>query len=188
MSSRTWHNTASALVETDRMDREAMATAKRRVRGLSEVIESGSTLLPHFDMLAQDIFATFYKFNVIKIGDIQGSASQLVAERVLQWVLTSPKLEETKEVTRLDPLAAGVVTKRTIERLIETLKQRAWFDERDLLNQWKLKAMEDELQSLSDKQEALEQLMEAARQEPSEDAEEDPESQEEDERTEIAED
>ena len=82
----------TSIVETDRLDREAFAVERVQCKELTASIDSGNKLLPGFESLAQDIFAIFYKYNVV-IQPVE-SASKWSAfhRRIIDWVVTTPNL------------------------------------------------------------------------------------------------
>ncbi len=175
MSSKTARFKPAGQVETDRLDREAYASVLRRLPRLRSVVEKGETLLPRFGGLAQDIFAVYYKYNVVRVGasappapapaprassSARPSPSSHIEERVLSWVLAAPGLDKAKEQTRLRPLEAGLAAAGTLERVVELVSTRAWIDTDDLRQQWKSALLEEERSELNERIDVLEELEE----------------------------
>jgi uncharacterized protein with von Willebrand factor type A (vWA) domain len=146
----------------DLLDHEAFGAATRRLDGLREAVDSGSRLIPDFENLARDIFAIFYKFNVVRFDAGERTRAQLLRRRIVDWVLETPGLEASKESTRLDMTRSGMATASVLRQALEMLRTRSWFNEEDLLDQWRLHQLSAEHTDLSERLEALDMMREAA--------------------------
>ena len=156
------------MVETDLMDLEAFNSAVRVVSQLRAAIESGARLIPAFEGFAVDVFAIYYKYNVVLLDAAGGAAS--LTRRSLSWVLSSPDLTRAKHVTRLDSVLAGLATAKTLSRVISIAKRTMWLNEDDLLAQWKLSALEDDVKDINERLEAAADLLRHAEQDESQSA------------------
>ena len=145
------------------MDLEAYASALRSVSQLRAANESGARLIPAFEELAVDVFAIYYKYNVVLL-NTAGEAGSLT-RRALGWILSSPDLARAKHVTRLDSVIAGLATAKTLRRVISIARKTAWLNEDDLLAQWRLSALEDDVTSIDERLKAAADLLRQAEQE-----------------------
>lgn len=150
----------SSLVETDRLDREAFARECLQSKPLNEIMEIGKNLLPGFDQLAQDIFAVFYKYNVVVRPLEEQPRWFVVHKQILDWVLSTPTLEDLKSPTRLNSTQSAFAATGILEQVLDILRTPPWFDETNLLAQWRLKSLEEHLQDINEKQQAAEELLE----------------------------
>lgn len=146
------------MVEVDLIDLDAFRLASRRVASLRRQMESGQRLVPGFDALAQDVFAVFYKYNVVLLGGGDSSASVELNRRVLGWVLAAPGLEKTKGATRLDAERSGMAAAQALERVLDMLKDPVLFDQDDLLARWKLDMLEQRQTEIDEQLAAAEEI------------------------------
>lgn len=149
------------LIEVDLLDLEAFARVQRAVPSLGELIGAGSRLVPSFDRLALDVFAVYFKYNVVPLTPLEKTSPQLI-HRVLYWLLTTHGLDEAKEHTRLDRVRAGLMTARTLARVLEMVRRREWFSQEDLLAQWQLERDQAAIDDLAERREVAADVREAS--------------------------
>ena len=142
MSSGTSLKQTGNRIEVDLIDLDAFKAAAFRVKALERVLASGENLLPGFRAFGQDIFAVYFKYNVVVLADLERTGR--LTDRALFWTLESPALAKAKEQTRLETQRAAIATANVLERVLQVARSPAWFDKGDLLNQWKLDKLEEE--------------------------------------------
>jgi len=159
LSSGTSGKQAGNRIEVDLIDLDAFKAASFRVKALNKVLASGENLLPGFRAFGQDIFAIYFKYNVVVLGDLTKTGR--LTDRALGWTLESPALPKAKEQTRLEAQRAGIATANVLERVLQVAKSPAWFDKSDLLDQWKLDKLEEEKRDLEVRLESVSDVKEA---------------------------
>ena len=130
-------------VESDSYDRHAYAYLCAESPSLHELEESGSTLLPHFSSLLQDVFCLLFKYNVIfrKDEDVVASAQY---SRMLLNALRQGELHRIlRELTLLDEAKAGLCTLLIGEGILSLLKSEKALSRRDMMDVWDLKKQEE---------------------------------------------
>jgi len=156
------------VVERDRLDDEAFDRASRGNEQLRDLLEQGSRLMPDFEPLARDLFAIFYKYNVVLVRDVDPavaeveSPSSLLPDRIVHWVLASPGLERAKAATRLKSSESGHATANALQRTLDLLRQPSSLNEDDLMAQWKMKMLEGRRDELGEQLDVAESLAEGA--------------------------
>ena len=76
-------------IETDSFDRELFGELEATSEELKNLIERGSHLLPDFRSLILDLFASFYKYNVITLPEDEVNRSVLMGRKLIEKALSS---------------------------------------------------------------------------------------------------
>ena len=142
------------------MDLDAYHSAVRVVSQLKKTIEAGARLIPDFEGFAVDVFAIYYKYNIV-LHDLPPRRS-LLTQRALDWILSSPDLMRAKSTTRLSSTVAGVATARTLKKVIAVARKSAWLNEDDLMAQWRLSKLDEETSDIDERLAAAADLLEQA--------------------------
>jgi len=133
----------SCWIESDAYDRRVYNGLRSESPSLAEVEKNGSTFLPHFPSLLQDLFCLLFKYNIIflKEEDVLPSAS---LNRILLNSLQQGQLYPIlRELTLLDEAKAGLCTLLLGEGLLSLLKSEKVFTRRDMIDLWDIKKQEE---------------------------------------------
>src|ERR687886_859157 len=76
----------SCWIENDAYDRRVYGYLRAESASLRELEENGSTFLPHFGSLLQDIFCLLFKYNVRLHADSEVLPSALLNQMLLQAI------------------------------------------------------------------------------------------------------
>jgi uncharacterized protein with von Willebrand factor type A (vWA) domain len=105
--------------------------------------EIGSTFLPHFASLLQDLFCLLFKYNVIFLPDKDVVPSALFNRNLLNALQQGHLYRILRELTRLDEAKAGLCTLLLGEALLSLLKSEKALTRRDMLDLWDVKKQQD---------------------------------------------
>lgn len=147
-------------VESDAYDRRVYNRLRLESPSLAEIEKNGSTFLPHFPSLLQDLFCLLFKYNIIflKEEDVLPSAS---FNRILLNSLHEGNLYSImRELTLLDEAKAGLCTLLLGEGLLAILKSEKVVTRRDMLDLWDIKKQEDILEEKREEFEEAQKLTE----------------------------
>jgi uncharacterized protein with von Willebrand factor type A (vWA) domain len=131
-------------VETDSYDRARFGELLRDSGALRAAAEQGAVFLPHFGSLLQDLFASLFKYSVIRFPEASMAPSARVHRVLLDGLLASDAYEHLKTRTQLDEARAGLATVLLAERALELVKQEKLFSRRELLDHFALQRDEEE--------------------------------------------
>jgi len=76
----------SCWIENDAYDRRVYGYLRSESPSLRELEETGSTFLPHFGALLQDIFCLLFKYNVLFYKESEIIPSALLNEKFLHGI------------------------------------------------------------------------------------------------------
>jgi uncharacterized protein with von Willebrand factor type A (vWA) domain len=132
----------SCWIENDAYDRRVYGYLRSESPSLRELEENGSTFLPHFASLLQDIFCLLFKYNVIfhKASDV--AASALLNEKFLNGIRLGNQYEILREQTLLNEARAGLSTLLLGERLLALIKAEKLINRRDMRDLWDIQKQE----------------------------------------------
>ncbi|HEX9272121.1 MAG TPA: hypothetical protein VGA01_07905, partial [Candidatus Binatia bacterium] len=133
----------SCWIENDAYDRRVYGYLRSESPSLRELEEAGSTFLPHFGSLLQDIFSLLFKYNVIfhKASDVVVSA--LLNEKFLNGIRHGNQYEFLREQTLLNEARAGLSTLLLGERLLALIKTEKLLTRRDMRDLWDIQKQEE---------------------------------------------
>jgi uncharacterized protein with von Willebrand factor type A (vWA) domain len=133
----------SCWIENDAYDRRIYGYLRSESPSLRELEEAGSTFLPHFGSLLQDIFSLLFKYNVIfhKASDVVASA--LLNEKFLNGIRHGNQYEFLREQTLLNEARAGLSTLLLGEGLLALIKTEKLLTRRDMRDLWDIQKQEE---------------------------------------------
>src|SRR3989338_6245088 len=105
-------------IESDAYDRRAYGNLRSEASSLRALEENGSTFIPHFPSLLQDLFCLFFKNNIIFM----------------------------RELTLLDEAKSGLCALLLGEALLSLLKSEKVLTRRDMLDLWDIQKQEEILE------------------------------------------
>ena len=134
---------SSFWIENDAYDRRVYGYLRSESPSLRQLEEAGSTFLPHFGSLLQDIFSLLFKYNVIfhRASDVVASA--LLNEKFLNGIRHGNQYEFLREQTLLNEARAGLSTLLLGERLLALIKTEKLLTRRDLRDLWDIQKQEE---------------------------------------------
>jgi uncharacterized protein with von Willebrand factor type A (vWA) domain len=148
----------SQNIETDSFDRELFSELEFNSKELHDLIERGSRLLPNFRSLVMDIFASFYKYNVLFLPENEIKRSALMGRKLVENALSSDDYKELRDETILDGFNAAIATLTLGEKLIKWIKSEEGPTENSLIKEWKLEKTEENYEELKEKAETWKEL------------------------------
>ena len=133
----------SCWIESDAYDRRVYGYLRLESVSLRELEEAGSTFLPHFGSLLQDIFCLLFKYNVILHKESEVVASALLNEKFLNGIRQGNQYEFLREQTLLNEARAGLSTLLLGERLLALIKAEKLVTRRDMRDLWDIQKQEE---------------------------------------------
>jgi uncharacterized protein with von Willebrand factor type A (vWA) domain len=133
----------SCWIENDAYDRRVYGYLRSESRSLRELEENGSTFLPHFASLLQDIFCLLFKYNVIFHKESDVATSALLNEKFLNGIRQGNQYEILREQTLLNEAHAGLSTLLLGERLLGLIKAEKLINRRDMRDLWDIHKQEE---------------------------------------------
>ena len=133
----------SFWIESDAYDRRVWGQLRTESPSLRELEDKGSTLLPHFGSLLQDIFCLFFKYNInfLKDGDVLPSA--LLNQKFLNGIKQGGQYGILREQTLLNEAHSGLSTLILGERLLALVREEKLLTRRDLRDLWDIQKQEE---------------------------------------------
>jgi uncharacterized protein with von Willebrand factor type A (vWA) domain len=130
-------------IESDSYDRQAYGKLRSESPSLHKLEQGGSTFIPHFPSLLQDLFCLLFKYNIIFFQEANVLPSALF-NRILLNALKQGRLYRIlRQLTLLDEAKAGLCTLLLGEGLIALLKSEKVFTRRDMIDLWDIKKQEE---------------------------------------------
>ena len=133
----------SCWIENDAYDRRVYGYLRSESPSLRELEENGSTFLPHFASLLQDIFCLLFKYNVIFHKESDVATSALLNEKFLNGIRHGNQYEILREQTLLNEARAGLSTLLLGERLLGLIKAEKLINRRDMRDLWDIQKQEE---------------------------------------------
>ena len=134
-------------IDSDAYDRRAYGQLRSDSPSLRILEEQGSTLLPHFGSLLQDIFSLLFKANIIFHKEAEVLPSALLNERFLKAIGQGSQYDFLREQTLLNEARAGLSTLLLGERLLAQIREEKFLNRRDLRDLWDIQKQEEIAQS-----------------------------------------
>jgi uncharacterized protein with von Willebrand factor type A (vWA) domain len=143
---------SSEIIEVDSYDRKLFSELEGTSEELKNLIDRGSNLLPDFRSLVMDLFASFFKLNVL-IRRRDGDNERLSLGRmIIEIAHSSETYKSLREETALDGFKSAAATLVLGEELIKWIKSEEGMSKKTLLREWEIGAGE---QSLKEYEEQL---------------------------------
>jgi uncharacterized protein with von Willebrand factor type A (vWA) domain len=136
------------LVVDDAYDRDAFRSAMAAFpKPVEELRARGARLLPHFEALIQDLFATLFKLVVQVLPEKGSPPSTRLNRRILSSLSQSPEVQALREETALDAIASAQAALAMARKAIELVRSGEVFLEEELLDLQQLAKLDAELAS-----------------------------------------
>jgi uncharacterized protein with von Willebrand factor type A (vWA) domain len=132
-------------LETDSYDRRAWQELSAHAPTITELVESGERLVPHFGALLRDLFFALFKYNLVWLKPDEVRASAALNRTILADLTASPVFAALKERTLLEEDKAAIAALALAEQAIEMVRAERLINRREMLDLWDLKHQEDEL-------------------------------------------
>ncbi len=133
----------SCWIESDAYDRRVFGKLRSEAPSLSAIEAAGSTFLPHFDSLLQDLFCLLFKANIVFLKDAELLPSALFNRTFLNALRQGELYPILREMTLLDEAKSGLCTLLLGESLIALLKSEKLATRREMLDLWDIKKQEE---------------------------------------------
>jgi uncharacterized protein with von Willebrand factor type A (vWA) domain len=130
-------------INNDAYDRRVWGHLRADSPSLREVEDKGSTLLPHFGSLLQDIFCLLFKYNINYHNDAEVLPSTLLNQKFLHGIHQGAQYEFLREQTLLNEAHAGLSTLILGERLLTLLREEKLLTRRDMRDLWDIQKQEE---------------------------------------------
>ena len=140
-------------IDSDAYDRRAYGQLRSDSPSLRILEEQGSTLLPHFGSLLQDVFSLLFKANIIYHKEAEVLPSALLNERFLKAIGQGSQYDFLREQTLLNEARAGLSTLLLGERLLAQIREEKFLNRRDLRDLWDIQKQEEILNQKRDEYE-----------------------------------
>ncbi len=157
-------------IETDSFDRELFSDLEAESEQMRELVESGSNLLPDFRSLMLDLFAAFYKHNVLFLPETETRLSAGLGRRILTEVLRDENYAALREETVLDGFKSCLASIDMGYKILGWLRSEEGPGEKSLLKEWETDNAEREVEELSEEMETWDEVGEEMGEEAGEEA------------------
>jgi uncharacterized protein with von Willebrand factor type A (vWA) domain len=157
---QTWEKRAlsSVNIETDSYDRELFTELESDSEGLRELIERGQALLPSWRPLMLDLFAAFYKHNVVFLPAEDIRKSSLLPRKILLGIQKDPDYSALREETVLDAFRSTLAAMQMGGMILEWLRSEEGPGEKGLVREWEADRAERDLEELFEESETMEEI------------------------------
>lgn len=145
-------------IETDAFDRELFGELEYDSEELRDIIDKGSNLLPSFRALALDVFASFYKHNVLFTDDQQIRRGSRLARRILEKVFKDPHYEGLREDTVLDGFKSALATIEISGSIYAWLRSEEGPGHKSLIKEWEADKAEENVEELKEEMETWDEV------------------------------
>jgi uncharacterized protein with von Willebrand factor type A (vWA) domain len=149
---------SSVNIETDSYDRELFSELESDSEGLRDLVERGQALLPSWRPLMLDLFAAFYKHNVVflPVEDIRKSSH--LPRKILLGIQKDPDYSALREETVLDAFRSTLAAMRMGGLILEWLRSGDGPGEKGLVREWEADRAERDLEELSQESDTMEEI------------------------------
>lgn len=130
-------------IESDAYDRRVWEQLRADSPSLRELEEKGSTFLPHFASLLQDMFCLLFKYNINYHPDNAVLASALLNQKFLRGIHQGGQYPLLREQTLLNEAHAGLSTLILGDRLLALVREQKFMSQRDLRDLWDIQKQEE---------------------------------------------
>ena len=151
---------AAESIETDSYDRALFGDLESESAELRDLIEKGSTLLPGFGALVLDLFAVFYKHNVVFLPESGTRRSSLLPRRILEGVMKDPEYAALREDTVLDSFRSTLAAAEMGGMILEWLRSEDGPGAKALMREWEIDRAERDTEELADEDETMNEIEE----------------------------
>jgi len=148
----------SQNIETDSFDRELFEELVATSQELQNLIESGSNLLPNFRSFVLDLFASFFKYNVLLHPEDEVKRSVLLGRKLIEKALSTESYKELKEETVLDGFKSAIATLALGGEMIRWIKSEDGPSQKSLIKEWELDRAEENYEELKEEADTWEEI------------------------------
>ncbi len=131
---------SSQIIETDSYDRKLFSELEGTSKELRNLIDCGSNLLPVFRCLVLDLFASFFKLNVLIVPSDGDDARYSLGRMIVEIAHSSATYKSLREETVLDGFKSAAATLILGEELIKWIKSDEGISKTTLLREWEISA------------------------------------------------
>jgi uncharacterized protein with von Willebrand factor type A (vWA) domain len=132
-------------VEVDAYDRAAFASLTADSPAYQTLLASGGKLLPHFDGFVLDLYALFYKLNIVLHPPESVTPGAVFFRVLIDELRGVAALESLRQQTVLDERVAGLAALLLAESLLELLKSERVLTRAEMLDLWSLEQQATEI-------------------------------------------
>lgn len=125
---------------------------------LRELIESGSNLLPNFRPLMLDLFASFYKHNVLFLPEEDTKLSAGIPRQIMAAVLRNENYARLREETVLDGFKSTLAAVDMGHSVLGWLRSEEGPGERSLIKEWEADNAESEVGEMREEAETWDEV------------------------------
>lgn len=136
----------ASWIESDSYDRRAWRELGLSAPTITDLVEAGERLVPHFGALLQDLFFALFKYNLIWNQPAAVRDSAALNRTILHQLLPSPSFEMLKTRTLLEEDKAVIAALVLGEQVLEMVRTERLINRREMLDLWDLKHQEEELE------------------------------------------
>ncbi|HTQ24958.1 MAG TPA: VWA domain-containing protein [Candidatus Binataceae bacterium] len=144
-----------AWIESDSYDRRAWSDIGLGAGAISELVEAGRRLIPHFDALLADLFSALFKYNLVWLKPDAVRKSAILNRTILERLVASPAFEVLKSRTMLEEDKAAIAALALAEQALELVRSERLLNRRELLDLWDLDHQEEDLAQRADELKAI---------------------------------
>jgi uncharacterized protein with von Willebrand factor type A (vWA) domain len=130
-------------IANDAYDRRVWGHLRSESPSLRELEDKGSTLLPHFGSLLQDVFCLLFKYNIDYLSDLEVLPSALLNLKFIQAIHQGAQHDFLREQTLLNEAHAGLSTLILGERLLNFVREEKFLTRRDMRDLWDIQKQEE---------------------------------------------
>ncbi len=137
----------AAWLESDSYDRRVWNDITTASASIGELVESGSTLVPHFDALLQDLFLALFKLNLVWLKPGEVRQATVLNRVVLEQLIPTPAFKALKDRTQLEEDKAAIGAIVLAEQVREMIRSEKILNRNEMLDLWDVAHQEDDLAS-----------------------------------------
>ena len=133
-------------LESDAYDRRAWSDITGDTGSIKELADAGSTLVPHFGALLQDLFCALFKYNLVWRGPDTVRRAAALNRTILDQLVPSPPFEALKTRTLLEEDKAAIAAIVLGEQVLEMIRSERFINRREMIDLWDLAHQEEDLE------------------------------------------
>ena len=140
----------AAWFESDKYDRRSWNEIVADTPSISELVETGERLVPHFDALMRDFFFALFKMNptMHKAADVRHAAA--LNRTILENIVPSAMFQALRSRTALEEDKAAIAAIVMSEHALEMIKSEQLINRSEMLDLWDLARQEQDLENRAD--------------------------------------
>lgn len=150
----------ASWIENDAYDRRVYGQLRTESPSFRKLEENGSTFLPHFGALLQDIFCLLFKNNVVFRKPAEVLPSALLNEKILNAVRQGTQCDFLRDQTVLNEARAGLSALLVGERLLALVRAEKILRRGDMRDLWDIQAQEEAVKEKLEEHENAETIPE----------------------------